>query len=211
MLQDPTPATSLSPSTVAERSLESTDRPIPQVGQAITETQGEKTDVSSDISDFEATIEVSESLEIPEVSGESADTDAVDTSSETVAPPTISSSDEKFETAWNTMFELLFREIPTVYYPMKGMTPQMKGHVIQVMVKNEMMKDNFESRVRLALEYLRNNYDPKVDDIVVEIEKTQEQPSKLIYDTQDKMNDLNKENPDLPEFLKILNLSAKDM
>lgn len=201
----------MSPSTVAERSLESTDRPIPQVGQAITETQGEKTDVSSDISDFEATIEVSESLEIPEVSGESADTDAVDTSSETVAPPTISSSDEKFETAWNTMFELLFREIPTVYYPMKGMTPQMKGHVIQVMVKNEMMKDNFESRVRLALEYLRNNYDPKVDDIVVEIEKTQEQPSKLIYDTQDKMNDLNKENPDLPEFLKILNLSAKDM
>jgi len=61
------------------------------------------------------------------------------------------------------------------------------------------------------LEYLRNNFDQRVDDIQVEVEVNPAQTSKLIYDTQDKMNDLNKENPELPEFLKILNLSAKDM
>ena len=119
--------------------------------------------------------------------------------------------DERFKEAWGIMFELLFREIATIYYPLKGVIPSIHHNVIQVKVKNEMMKDNFESRVRLALEYLRNNYDPRIDDIQVEIETNQEQTSKLIYDTQDKLNDLKKENPDLPEFLKILNLSAKDM
>ena len=109
------------------------------------------------------------------------------------------------------MFELLFREIATIYYPLKGVIPSIENNIIRVKVKNEMMKDNFESRVRLALEYLRNNFDQRIDDIQVEVETNPAQTSKLIYDTQDKMNDLNKENPDLPEFLKILNLSAKDM
>ena len=152
--------------------------------------------------------EQSDNPEVPEIS---TDTDALGTSEETEAPQTSSPSGEKFEQAWNTMFELLFREIATIYYPLKGVIPSIKNNIIQVKVKNEMMKDNFESRVRLALEYLRNNFDQRIDDIQVEVETNPAQTSKLIYDTQDKMNDLNKENPDLPEFLKILNLSAKDM
>jgi hypothetical protein len=119
--------------------------------------------------------------------------------------------DEKFKEVWGTMFELLFREIATIYYPLKGWTPTIKHNIILVKVKNEMMKENFESRVRLALEYLRNNYDPRIDDIHVEVDANTEPVAKVIYDTQDKLNDLRSENPDLPEFLKILNLSAKDM
>ena len=109
------------------------------------------------------------------------------------------------------MFELLFREIATIYYPLKGMVPAIENNIIQVKVKNESMKENFESRTRLALEYLRNNYDPRIDDIRVEVDAQTETVNKVIYDTQDKMNDLKMENPDLPDFLKILNLSAKDM
>jgi len=119
--------------------------------------------------------------------------------------------DEKFKDAWGTMFELLFREIATIYYPLKGMVPTIQQNVIQVKVKNEMMKENFESRIRLALEYLRNNYDPRIDNINVEVDAQTEATAKVIYDTQDKMNDLRSQNPDLPDFLKILNLSAKDM
>ena len=118
--------------------------------------------------------------------------------------------DEKFKEAWSTMFELLFREIATIYYPLKGVVPTIEHNIIKVKVKNESMKENFESRIRLALEYLRNNYDPRIDDIQVEVD-AQTETVKVIYDTQDKMNDLRSENPDLPEFLKILNLSAKDM
>ena len=120
-------------------------------------------------------------------------------------------ADEKFKEAWHTMFELLFREIATIYYPLKEMVPSIQHNVIQVKVRNEMMKENFESRVRLALEYLRNNYDPRIDDIRVEVDSVSEPVTKVIYDTQDKMNDLSRENPDLPDFVKILNLSAKDM
>lgn len=121
------------------------------------------------------------------------------------------SVDEKFKESWGTMFELLFREIATIYYPLKGMVPEIKHNVIYVKVKNESMKENFESRTRLALEYLRNNYDSRIEDIKVEVDVQTETVNKVIYDTQDKMNDLKRENPDLPEFLKILNLSAKDM
>lgn len=119
--------------------------------------------------------------------------------------------DENFETAWNTMFDLLFVKIATVYYPLKGVIPKLKDNVIYVKVKNELMKENFEPQIRLALEYLRNNYSPKIDNIVVRVEEVKEEKSTLIYDTQDKMNDLWRENPQMPEFLKILNLSAKDM
>lgn len=108
------------------------------------------------------------------------------------------------------MFELLFREIPTIYYPLEKVIPPIKDNIITVTVKNELMKENFESRIRLALEYLRNHYSPQVNDIQVVV-KTDEKPKeKLIYDTQDKMNDLRIQNPDLPEFLDILKLSAKD-
>jgi hypothetical protein len=120
-------------------------------------------------------------------------------------------ADDKFAESWKTMFELLFREIATIYYPLKDVVPSIQHNIILVKVKNEMMKDNFESRVRLAIEYLRNNYDPRVDDISVEVDADTEPAKKVIYDTQDKMNDLKKENPDLPEFLKILNFTAKDM
>ena len=61
--------------------------------------------------------EQSDNPEVPEIS---TDTDALGTSEETEAPQTSSPSGEKFEQAWNTMFELLFREIATIYYPLKG-------------------------------------------------------------------------------------------
>lgn len=122
----------------------------------------------------------------------------------------LSNIDEKFAEKWTEMFELLFREIPTIYYPLEKVIPPIKDNIITVTVKNELMKENFESRIRLALEYLRNHYSPQVNDIQVVV-KTDEKPKeKLIYDTQDKMNDLRIQNPDLPEFLDILKLSAKD-
>lgn len=193
----------------------STDSPASQQDQSNDEPQDRKGEASSEISVAE---DKQETMEVSEVPEQSTGTEAMDTLVETVEPVSengtaqaLSASDEKFASAWNTMFELLFREIATIYYPLKGVVPSIKNNIIHVKVKNEMMKDNFESRVRLALEYLRNNFDQRIDDIQVEVEVNPAQTSKLIYDTQDKMNDLNKENPDLPEFLKILNLSAKDM
>lgn len=195
-----------------EQTSMSTESLASQQDQSNDEPQGRKEETSSEISVAE---DKQETIEVPE---QSTGTETMDTPAATVEPAgengtdqALSSSDEKFASAWNTMFELLFREIATIYYPLKGVLPSIKNNVIHVKVKNEMMKDNFESRMRLALEYLRNNFDQRIDDIQVEVEVNPAQTSKLIYDTQDKMNDLNKENPDLPEFLKILNLSAKDM
>lgn len=208
VLQDPVPVTTSVQASATEQSPEGAESPTSQLGQASVEPQERMVEASSEISDAEIKPEI---IEVSENSVKSPDTETVDTPSETEAPQAISSSDEKFVSAWNTMFELLFREIATIYYPLKGVVPSIENNIIHVKVKNEMMKDNFESRIRLALEYLRNNFNQRIDDIQVEIEANPAQTSKLIYDTQDKMNDLNKENPDLPEFLKILNLSAKDM
>ena len=191
-------------------------KPITKIKDVLKDPELETISVQTE--DNEQSVETpEEQIVVPQQSDDSeaseisTDSDTLNTPLETDAPQTISPSGEKFEQAWNTMFELLFREIATIYYPLKGVIPSIKNNIIQVKVKNEMMKDNFESRVRLALEYLRNNFDQRIDDIQVEVETNPAQTSKLIYDTQDKMNDLNKENPDLPEFLKILNLSAKDM
>lgn len=208
MLQDPVPVTTSVQASATEQPPVGAESPASQHGQATAEPQERMEEASSEISDAEIK---PETIEVSENSEKSPDTEAVDTPSETEVPQAISSSDEKFVSAWNTMFELLFREIATIYYPLKGVVPSIENNIIHVKVKNEMMKDNFESRIRLALEYLRNNFNQRIDDIQVEVETNPAQTSKLIYDTQDKMNDLNKENPELPEFLKILNLSAKDM
>lgn len=208
VLQDPLPVTTSVQPAAAEQPTLNAETHASEISQASAEPQ-ERTGEAS--SEFPVAEVEQETLEVSENSEKSTDTEAVDTPSETEAPQAISSSDEKFVSAWNTMFELLFREIATIYYPLKGVVPSIENNIIHVKVKNEMMKDNFESRIRLALEYLRNNFNQRIDDIQVEIEANPAQTSKLIYDTQDKMNDLNKENPDLPEFLKILNLSAKDM
>jgi hypothetical protein len=205
VLQDPVPVTTSVQASATEQPPVGAESPASQHGQATAEPQERMEEASSEISDAEIK---PETIEVSENSEKSPDTEAVDTPSETEVPQAISSSDEKFVSAWNTMFELLFREIATIYYPLKGVVPSIENNIIHVKVKNEMMKDNFESRIRLALEYLRNNFNQRIDDIQVEVETNPAQTSKLIYDTQDKMNDLNKENPELPEFLKILNLSA---
>lgn len=208
MLQDPVPVTHSSQASETEQPTVSADSPASQQGMASAEPQERTGEVSSESSDAEVE---QETMGVSENSGKSAGIETVGSPSDTEASASLSSTDEKFVNAWNTMFELLFREIATIYYPLKGVVPSIENNIILVKVKNEMMKDNFESRIRLALEYLRNNFDQRVDDIQVEVEVNPAQTSKLIYDTQDKMNDLNKENPELPEFLKILNLSAKDM
>lgn len=208
VLQDPVVVPSAPQSGVTEQPTVSTESATSQLSQASAEPQERTGEASSEASVAEVE---QETMGVSENSEKFTSTEAADTSAETEASPSLSSSDERFVNAWNTMFELLFREIATIYYPLKGVVPSIENNIIHVKVKNEMMKDNFESRIRLALEYLRNNFDQRVDDIQVEVEVNPAQTSKLIYDTQDKMNDLNKENPELPEFLKILNLSAKDM
>lgn len=205
-MHDPEPVSSMPQSTPTEQPSEDTVSPVSQLGQDSAEPLEEKKEA---VSDNITVVEVKP--EASEVSEEPTDTDAASTPAENEASQSISSTDEKFKEAWGTMFELLFREIATIYYPLKGMIPTIEHNIIRVKVKNESMKENFESRIRLALEYLRNNYDPRIDDIQVEVDAQTETVNKVIYDTQDKMNDLKKENPDLPEFLKILNLSAKDM
>lgn len=217
MLQDPVSVPSSTMTVEVEQSQENAEKPASVIDQTDAVSQ-EEADANVPNSEDPVAEDKQETSEVSEVQEKSTGTEAVDTPEEAVEPAgengttqSLSSSDEKFVGAWNTMFELLFREIATIYYPLKGVVPSIKNNIIHVKVKNEMMKDNFESRVRLALEYLRNNFDQRIDDIQVEVEVNPAQTSKLIYDTQDKMNDLNKENPDLPEFLKILNLSAKDM
>lgn len=206
-MHDPEPVSSLSQPTAAEQPSVEAESPNPKLGQSGIEPSAES-EVPA-LSDENANTE--EPALYNAVSEQSDEPEAVSTTEENAATQSISSSDEKFKEAWGTMFELLFREIATIYYPLKGMVPAIENNIIQVKVKNESMKENFESRTRLALEYLRNNYDPRIDDIHVEVDAQTETVNKVIYDTQDKMNDLKMENPDLPDFLKILNLSAKDM
>ena len=86
--------------------------------------------------------------------------------------------DENFETAWNTMFDLLFVKIATVYYPLKGVIPKLKDNVIYVKVKNELMKENFEPQIRLALEYQRKIISTTIHFLVGKICNNSDQKNK---------------------------------
>lgn len=114
-----------------------------------------------------------------------------------------------FSEQWKKMFDLIFGKIPLIYFPLKDDVPVLKNNIIVVQVKNAIQKEHFESRLRLALEYLRNNFSETLENIEIVVNEKLE-GKKIIYNSYDKLNNLKEQNAELSEFLDILKLKVKD-
>lgn len=110
---------------------------------------------------------------------------------------------------WNIMLDLIFAKVPTILFPLKDKTPILKDNILITKVKNNIQSEHFESKKRDVLAYFRNNFDPKIDDITVVID-TQMESKKIIYDTKDKIEFLQNKNPQISNFIDILNLTVKE-
>jgi len=116
---------------------------------------------------------------------------------------------EDFETCWKQLFEELFSNTPMIYHPLKDKVPTLEDGVIKAEVLNEFQKDQFEMRKRAVLEYWRNHFTTNVDDLEIIVNENMEM-KKIIYSSEDKMKNLEEQNPDIRNFLQVLNFRVKD-
>lgn len=118
-------------------------------------------------------------------------------------------SKEDFATHWKTLFDAIFSHTPTIYYPLKGYVPKLKGNLIYIDLKNEIQKEHFEPKIREVLSYLRTHFNESIEDVLVNVDETIV-TKKIIYDTIDKMKNLNEQNANFEEFSSILDLKVKE-
>lgn len=123
-----------------------------------------------------------------------------------VVPENVDSeSSSDFEAKWHEMFEQVFVNIPSIYFPYREYTPELKDNIIHFKVNNEIQKENIETQKRDILEFLRNHFDQAIEDLVITSDQTFI-PKKIIYDQKDKFENFAEENPNFVDFVKILNL-----
>lgn len=114
-----------------------------------------------------------------------------------------------FETMWRQLFEDLFADDPMIYFPLKDAIPEYENEIIRIGVLNEFQKEEYKRKKRAVLEYWRSHFDLNVNDVTVFVSKDVE-VRKVIYSNEDKVQNLQSQNPQLRDFLNIIKFRIKD-
>ena len=134
----------------------------------------------------------------------------VSTGDETVNSPTSETpaETESFEECWNKMVDFVFAKKPAFYHQLRDYLPRFENEVIYVDVENDFQKNQLEMSKRAMLEYWRNQFQLNVNDIEFVIHEHEKK--KVIYTSEDKVNNMLEQNPELKDFLQVLNFRIKD-
>lgn len=114
---------------------------------------------------------------------------------------------EKFKKQWDAMVDNVFSKVPTLLSPLKNYPLELKNNVVYLKLRNSMQVDDFSIKKVSVLQYLRNHFDPTINDVEVSIDDKTEL-KKYILDEKDKIEELQHQNPDFVEFMQNLNLQS---
>jgi len=174
----------------------------------ITEIIGEEEKVQSSrfkVQEEEIEVKSDNNVIVPEQKDESGNDEMINLRE----PMESASSACNFEESWRTLFNHVFASVPTIYIPLKETLPEIENNIIKVTVKNDVQKEHFEAKTRDVLEYLRTHFDEKIEDVVV-VANEQLETKKIIYDVKEKLQNFKEQNPEIDDFLQILELKIKD-
>jgi hypothetical protein len=116
--------------------------------------------------------------------------------------------EETFEACWQKMVDVIFQKKPAFYHQLKDYLPRYENDVIYVDVENDFQKNQLEMSKRAMLEYWRNQFRLNVNEIEFVIHEHEKK--KVIYTSEDKVNNMLEQNPELKDFLQVLNFRIKD-
>ena len=114
---------------------------------------------------------------------------------------------EKFKEQWDAMVDNVFSKVPTLLTPLKNYPLEVKNNVVYLKLRNSMQVDDFSIKKVAVLQYLRNHFDPNINDVEVSIDDKTEL-KKYILDEKDKIQELQHQNPDFAEFMQTLHLQS---
>lgn len=158
------------------------------------------------------TVETQNVASLQPESSETTTTEAaqtVTTDDATVNPPAETSAEpETFESCWTQMVDVIFAKKPAFYHQLCDYLPRFENEVIYVDVENDFQKNQLEMSKRAMLEYWRNQFKLNVNDIEFVIHEHERK--KVIYTSEDKVNNMLEQNPELKDFLQVLNFRIKD-
>jgi hypothetical protein len=123
-------------------------------------------------------------------------------------PETQNEATETFEECWQKMVDVIFQKKPAFYHQLRDYLPRYENDVIYVDVENDFQKNQLEMSKRAMLEYWRNQFKLNVDEIEFVIHEHEKK--KVIYTSEDKVNNMLEQNPELKDFLQVLNFRIKD-
>ena len=115
---------------------------------------------------------------------------------------------EDFAECWKQMVDSIFQKKPAFYHQLYDYLPGYENDVISVDVENDFQKNQLEMSKRAMLEYWRNHFQLNVDEIEFVIREHERK--KVIYTSEDKVNNMLEQNPELKDFLQVLNFRIKD-
>ena len=105
------------------------------------------------------------------------------------------------------MVDNVFSKVPTLLAPLKNYPLEVKNNVVYLKLRNTMQVDDFSIKKVSVLQYLRNHFDPAINDVEVSIDDKTEL-KKYILDEKDKIKELQHQNPDFAEFMQTLHLQS---
>lgn len=117
--------------------------------------------------------------------------------------------EEDFMDCWHQLFEELFANNPMIYHPLKDRMPTLEDGTIRIEVLNDFQKEQLEMRKRAVLEYWRAHFSTNVDDFEIQTNEHLE-VKKIIYSSDDKLANMQEQNPALLAFLNELNFRIRD-
>ncbi len=115
---------------------------------------------------------------------------------------------ETFEECWDKMVDVIFQKKPAFYHQLRDYLPRYENDIIYVDVENDFQKNQLEMSKRAMLEYWRNQFKLNVNDIEFVIHEHERK--KVIYTSEDKVENMLEQNPELKDFLQVLNFRIKD-
>ena len=115
---------------------------------------------------------------------------------------------ETFEECWTRMVDAIFQKKPAFYHQLRDYPPRYENDTIYVDVENDFQKNQLEMSKRAMLEFWRNQFKLNVNDIEFVIHEHEKK--KVIYTSEDKVNNMLEQNPELKDFLQVLNFRIKD-
>jgi len=120
----------------------------------------------------------------------------------------VQTTTETFEDCWVKMVDVIFQKKPAFYHQLRDYIPRYENDVIYVDVENDFQKNQLEMSKRAMLEYWRDQFKLNVDEIEFVIHEHEKK--KVIYTSEDKVENMLEQNPELKDFLQVLNFRIKD-
>jgi hypothetical protein len=153
-----------------------------------------------------------DAVETQNVAPSSPETVTVETQNPASLQPETGSTElqpeETFEACWQKMVDFIFQKKPAFYHQLRDYLPRYEDDVIYVDVENDFQKNQLEMSKRAMLEYWRNQFKLNVNEIEFVIHEHEKK--KVIYTSEDKVNNMLEQNPELKDFLQVLNFRIKD-